>query len=274
MRIAVIIPAAGFARRYTEAGGLRHKIDEDLGGKVVLQRTVELFTKYEPEDAAISAIIVAGPHDEAALREFKNNHADRLGLLGARICRGGATHRWETVRAAIAEVPPDCTHIAIHDAVRPCVTPELLDRVFRAARKHAAVIPALEVTDTLKRVVEVEGAAEERDPLAAILGAAPKAGPRREVSETLPRAGLVAVQTPQVFEAALLREAYAQPDLSSTDDAGLVERLWNARGEARRVLVVEGDQRNLKITHPTDLVIARAILGVRGPDDKPAHKRF
>lgn len=274
MRIAVIIPAAGFARRYTEAGGLRHKIDEDLGGKVVLQRTVELFTKFEPEDAVIATIIVAGPHDEAALKEFKNQHADRLGLLGAKICRGGATHRWETVKAALSEVPADTTHIAIHDAVRPCASNELLDRVFRAARKNAAVIPALEVTDTLKRVVEVEGVAEERDPLAAILGAAPKAGPRREVAETVPRAGLVAVQTPQVFEAKLLRDAYAQAELSSTDDAGLVERLWKSRGEKTRVLVVEGDQRNIKITHPADLSIARAILGFRGPEDKPAHKRF
>ncbi|MBN8645932.1 MAG: 2-C-methyl-D-erythritol 4-phosphate cytidylyltransferase, partial [Planctomycetes bacterium] len=272
--IAVIIPAAGFAKRYTDAGGLRHKIDEDLGGKVVLQRTVELFTKYEPEDAVIASIIVAGPHDEAALKEFRNHHADRLGLLGASICRGGATHRWETVKAALGEVPTDCTHVAIHDAVRPCTPDVVLDRVFRAARKHAAVIPAIEVTDTLKRVVEVEGVAEERDPLAAILGAAPKAGPRREVKETVPRTGLVAVQTPQVFEAALLREAYQQADLSSTDDAGLVERLWIAKGDPRRVLVVEGDARNLKITHPQDLTICRAILGVRGPDDRPTHKRF
>lgn len=274
MRIAVIIPAAGFAKRYTDAGGLRHKIDEDLGGKVVLQRAVELFTKFEPEDAVISTIIVAGPHDPAALKDFKTQHADRLGLLGATICPGGATHRWETVKAALAEVPGDITHVAVHDAVRPCTPHDLLDRVFRAARKHPAVIPGVPVSDTLKRTIEVQGPPPEVDPLAAILGAPAKAGPRLEVAETIDRTGVIAVQTPQVFEATLLRDAYAQADLSSTDDAGLVERLWRSRGEQSRVLVVEGDTRNLKITRPADLTIARAILGVRGPEDKPAHLRF
>jgi 2-C-methyl-D-erythritol 4-phosphate cytidylyltransferase len=77
------------------------------------------------------------------------------------------------------------------------------------------------------------------------------------------------MQTPQVFEIELLRRAYAQPDLEgATDDAMLIERL----GES--VMMVEGSERNLKVTTTDDLVIARAISGVKGPQGRPAHKRF
>jgi 2-C-methyl-D-erythritol 4-phosphate cytidylyltransferase len=88
----------------------------------------------------------------------------------------------------------------------------------------------------------------------------------RAVGETLDRSGLVLAQTPQVFERGLLERAYAQADLSSTDDAGLVERL----GE--RVVVVPGDARNIKITRPGDIDMIRRIMNYRGPDHKPDHK--
>ena len=91
----------------------------------------------------------------------------------------------------------------------------------------------------------------------------------RRVVETVPRDGLVLVQTPQVFEADLLRRAYAQEDLRGvTDDASVVERL----GEA--VVVVDGDARNLKVTTPDDLALMRAVLGVKEPAKRPAHKQF
>lgn len=265
MKIAVIIPAAGSGRRFAE--GLefaRSKLDEDLGGRPVLQRTVEMFTKHD----LVSFIVVAGPADDGAFGEFKARYGDKLGLLGVRLCRGGATHRYETVAAALGEVPDDATHIAVHDAARPCTPPELIDRLFDAAERHAAVIPAVEVADTLKRVQEREGEAPA-DPLAAILGG-PSGGrtKMRVVEGTVDRAGLMAVQTPQVFRADLLRRAYAQADLASTDDAQLVERL----GET--VTVVEGDPRNIKITRPRDVPLARAILGVRAPEGRATHKRF
>jgi 2-C-methyl-D-erythritol 4-phosphate cytidylyltransferase len=265
MNLAVIIPAAGGSTRYSQSGGLRPKLDEDLGTKSVLQRTVELFTKAD----AASTIIVAGPHDPAAFAEFKARHGDRLALLGVTLCRGGISHRYETVQAALVHVPADATHIAVHDAARPCTPPELLDRLIDAARHHAAVIPCIEVPDTLKRVRDTDEPAAPRDPLEAILGE-PEGGPRllRLVESTVDRRGVYAAQTPQIFRADLLRRAYAQADLTSTDDASLVERL----GE--RVAVIEGDVRNLKITRPGDMVLARAILGVRPPEEKPAHKRF
>jgi len=271
MKIAVIIPAAGFSRRYAEAAGFdaaRSKLDEDLGGRPVLHRTVEVFTNYDAPDRTLAPVIVAGPHDEDAFAEFKMRHGDKLSILGVTLVRGGKTHRWETVKAALEAVPDDATHIAVHDAARPCASEQLLDRVFDAAGKHAAVAPGLDVSDTIKRVAAEALADDGSDPLAAILGAEKKGPGLRAVEETLDRTNVVTVQTPQVFEAGLLRRAYAQDDLESTDDAGLVERL----GE--RVVIVEGDAANIKITRPIDLKLARAILGVRGPSERPTHKRF
>ncbi len=269
MKLALLVPAAGASRRYGDAGGRRSKLDEDLGGRPVLQRTIELFVKHENVGALLGSIIVAGPHDPEAYGAFKEKYGDRLALMGCTICRGGLTHRYETVKAALENVSPDETHIAIHDAARPCTPPELIERVVHLAERHAAVIPALEVTDTLKRVRTTDEPEQEDDPVARILGTSPEEGPKlRVVDSTIDRRGVFAVQTPQVFRADVLRRAYALSDLTSTDDAALVERL----GE--RVVVVEGDARNIKITHPGDLALARAILGAKPPEERAAHKRF
>lgn len=269
MRLAVIIPAAGGSTRFRAAGGLRSKLEEDLGGKPLIQRTVEVFTKFDDDDVTITSIIVAGPHAEDDWREFRERHQDRLSLLGATLVRGGTAHRFETVREALTVVPGDATHVAVHDAARPCVGHALLTRVFRAARFFPAVVPALPASDTIKRTRETGDRLHDDDPAAAILGMPSDAGePLRDVVSTLDRAGLVLVQTPQVFDADLFRRAYAQPDLASTDDAALVERL----GE--RVVVVEGEPRNIKITWPDDVAIARALLGFREPEGRPTHKKF
>ncbi|MEM7628830.1 MAG: 2-C-methyl-D-erythritol 4-phosphate cytidylyltransferase [Planctomycetota bacterium] len=282
MRLAVIITAAGLSERFRadaeRAGlgpglsGLRSKLDEDMGGRPVLHRAVELFTN-RPETARI---IVAGPHDEAAMDEFRLRHADKLAVYGVTLVAGGAHHRWQTVRNALGEIPDDgsITHVAVHDAARPGVPELMLDRVLDAALRHPAVIPALRVHDTVKRTEEVEAEAEA-DPLAAILGnggngdedgGASKT--ETHVTETLDRSGLRLIQTPQVFGLSLLRRAYAQEDLSGTDDAQLVERL----GE--RVRVVAGDLRAMKITTPGDLEALRAMLGHRSSQARAAHKRF
>lgn len=280
-KFGVIIPAAGSSRRFAEAGGVRSKLEEELGGKTVLHRSVELFTKVESPDWSVGAIVVPGPADPEAYAEFKARHADKLAIMGAAVCVGGAIHRWESVQRALARIPDDCSHVAVHDAARPCASIELIERVFDAALKFAGVVPGVEVGDTLKRVAEQEAPDEGRDPLAAILGedAAPRSRKRRVVERTLDRSGVYAVQTPQVFEAALLRRAYAQKDVSGTDDAGVVERLLSTpEGRAGivfpHVVVVDGDVRNIKITRPSDVRLARAILGVGGPAEKPAHKRF
>ncbi|MBX3381790.1 MAG: 2-C-methyl-D-erythritol 4-phosphate cytidylyltransferase [Phycisphaeraceae bacterium] len=275
MNIAVIIAAAGASRRYTDSGGLRSKLDEDLGGKPVLQRSVELFSKHDD----VKFIVVAGPGDDADFSEFKSRHSDRLGLLGAVIVKGGKDHRWQTVKAALEAIPAHSgddaiTHVAVHDAARPAAPAELIDRVFELARHHPAVVPGLEVGDTLKRVSKSDAPARPSDPLAAILGAAATEEKTIVVESTIDRAGLFAVQTPQTFEIGVLRSAYAQADLSSTDDASLVEKLFASEGKGRRVVVAPGDARNIKITRAGDLSLARAVMGLRGPEERPVHKRF
>lgn len=263
MNLSIIIPAAGASSRYTSAGGHRSKLDEDLGGRPVLQRTVELFCKRDD----VGSIIVAGPRE--GYDEFAMRHGDKLGLMGVTLCKGGATHRWETVKEALALVPDDATHIGVHDAARPCAPIELIDRLFAALEHYPAVIPGVPVPDTIKRVGADAVEPEDLDPVDAILGGAGK--PKllaHPVEETIDRRGLMLVQTPQLFERPVLERAYAQDDLSSTDDAGLVERL----GE--RVVVIEGDARNIKITTPGDLAQARKLLGVGGPGEREAHKRF
>ncbi len=261
MNLAVIIPAAGASSRYTSAGGLRSKIDEDLGGRPVLQRSVELFSNLD----CVRTIIVAGPRD--GFDEFVARHGDKLGLLGVKVCKGGATHRWETVKAALELVPAEATHIAVHDGARPITPPELIERILAAAEKHPAVIPCLDIHDTIKRLSPKAQEDADIDPLDRILGVGSKQR-FRTIEATVPRERLAVVQTPQVFRADLLRRAYEQADLSSTDDAGLIERL----GES--VVVVEGDPRNMKITMPGDLHMVRTLGGFKGPAERAVHKRF
>ena len=281
MRVAVIVPAAGSGHRF----GAGDKLAADFGGRPVLLRSVEPFTKRDEVDA----IIVAGPPDD--LEAFRDRYGAQLGFLGGTVVEGGRRERWETVLRALDAVPEGCTHVAIHDGARPLVDDELVARVFEAGRTRPAVIPGVPLRDTLKRCGEEVFEAAERDATVdAILGLddddaagdilggadqeeeAPPPGHQvgaREVQETLSRAGLHRVQTPQLFEIELLRRAYAQSDLDgATDDATLVERL----GEP--VAMVEGDERNLKITTQQDLEIAKALAGIRGDGGRPSHKRF
>jgi 2-C-methyl-D-erythritol 4-phosphate cytidylyltransferase len=146
------------------------------------------------------------------------------------VVAGGAT-RSASVRAGLAAVPVDADVVLVHDAARPLAPPALAAAVVRAVQEGAdAAVPGLPVADTVKRV----------------------AGDT--VVETLDRATLVAVQTPQAFAADVLRKAHADPTAEGTDDAALVEALGG------RVVVVPGDPRNLKLTRPHDLRVAEAML--------------
>ncbi len=143
---------------------------------------------------------------------------------------GGDT-RAASVRAGLAAVPDDAAVIVVHDAARPLATGFLFDAVVDVVRsgRAAGAIPVLPVADTLKRVTG------------------------ETVDSTVDREGLVTVQTPQAFEAAVLRAAHAGAGEAS-DDAGLVEQL------GATVLTVPGDPRNLKITRPEDLELAEHFL--------------
>lgn len=142
---------------------------------------------------------------------------------------GGAT-RSGSVRSGLAAVPEGAEIVIVHDAARPLAGRELFQRVIDAVRAGAdAAIPVVPVADTIKRV---NG---------------------NRVTETLDRASLVAVQTPQAFRASALRAAHAT-ESEATDDAALIE----ARGGT--VVTVEGDPRNFKLTSPDDLVFAAVLL--------------
>lgn len=268
MNVCVIVPAAGRSERF----GAGDKLVQDLGGRPLLIRTVELFAKRDE----VRSIVVAGPpatdDDPEAFDGFRDRYGATLAFHGARVVEGGRDHRWDSVGKAMAEVPEDATHIAVHDAARPGPSRDLLDRIFEAAANVAAVVPVLAMHATVKRLDDKEEVISRGDDAIAdaILGDTGRVTvTARRVIETVDRKDLVMVQTPQVFEADLLRRAYAQDDLTgATDDATLVERV----GEP--VHAVEGEVRNFKVTTQADLELMRAVLGLKAPAERPVHKRF
>ena len=176
--------------------------------------------------------------------------AEEVDALGARVAeealgrpvrvvRGGDT-RQQSVANALAEIPPDTELVLVHDAVRPLVTREQVERVIAEARTRRAAILGIPAMDTVKEV--------KRTSLP---------GDVALITATIPRERIVLAQTPQVFHAALLREAFARAaaeGASASDEAGLVERLGHD------VYVVLGSERNLKITRPGDLDVAEFYL--------------
>jgi 2-C-methyl-D-erythritol 4-phosphate cytidylyltransferase len=217
----VVVPAGGVGARL---GRATPKQFLALGGVPILVATLRHFVGHP----AVGAVVVAaaGPHLPRARRV--------LGPLGRRrplaVVAGGAT-RQESVWRALQAAPAEADMIVVHDAVRPFLTRALIDAVLDAARIHGAAICALPIAETVKRVRE------------------------EFVVATEDRAALWAVQTPQAFRAAVLREAHdkARRDgFVGTDDAMLVERLGH------RVAVVRGSETNVKITTPADLRRARA----------------
>jgi 2-C-methyl-D-erythritol 4-phosphate cytidylyltransferase len=199
---------------------------------------VIIFTLRRLADcAAIDEFLIATrPEDAAALAaRVAHEKLDRP----VRVVHGGET-RQESVRNALAEVPPDCGLVLIHDAVRPLVTREQVEHVIAEARECRAAILGIPALDTVK---EVKRASLPTD-VALIL-------------TTIPRERVVLAQTPQVFDAALLRMAFARAaadGVSASDESGLIERLGHD------VHVVLGSERNLKITRPGDIELAEFYL--------------
>ncbi len=234
-RYAVIIPAAGKGERF---GGGENKVFAKLDGRPIFLRTLELFINRED---VCQTILVVSPGDMA---EMKSRYGANLGFMGVQIAEGGA-HRFDSVRSALSGVREDAEFIAVHDAVRPCVSSDRIDAVFAEAAKTGAAILAAPLFGTLKRVSE-----------------------SGVIDATVPRENLYEAQTPQVFRRDLLLDAYAnapQDVQAVTDDALLVERTGHP------VSVVRSDPSNLKITAREDVTLANAILKAR-PAAKPVRK--
>jgi 2-C-methyl-D-erythritol 4-phosphate cytidylyltransferase len=213
-----VVVAGGSGERL---GADRPKAFAPFGGRTLLSASLQTLDEHPGVDGVI-CVVPAGWEERTSLL-VDDLCADKI----AAAVPGGAS-RAESVRAGLEEVPDAAAFVLVHDAARPLVSIELIDRVLRGlAEGHDGVVPALPLVDTVKRV-----------------------GPDGAIAETLDRSTLVAVQTPQGFPADVLRRAVAAAGdelAGATDCASLVERAGG------RVACVEGDPRNLKVTTRDDL---------------------
>ena len=201
------------------------KLSFDLGGETVLHRSIRAFAQC-PQITEL--VLVAGKN-----REFVAQQAADC-PKPVQIVVGGAT-RAESAKNGVLAAHGEL--VAVHDAARPFVSASVITAALEAAARCGAAAPAVPVKDTIKTVAE-DGA----------------------VTGTPDRSTLRAVQTPQVFEADLLKAALQsalENEVPVTDDCSAVERLGKV------VYLIDGDEENLKITTPVDLVIAEAILAER-----------
>lgn len=222
---------AGAAAIVVAAGsGQRLALDQPkafalLAGEPLLVHVVRALRASETV-ARVVVVVAPGRCGDAAtaLRDH--------GLAADAVCEGGPTRASSVSRGL--DAASDSEVVAVHDAARPLVTPELVDRAVRAlVDPWRAVAPAVPLVDTIKLVDDV----------------------LQQVVRTVDRRGLWAVQTPQVFGRQTLQRLHARlDDPAVTDDLALVERAGG------RVRVVDGDRRNLKVTYPDDLLIAEALL--------------
>jgi 2-C-methyl-D-erythritol 4-phosphate cytidylyltransferase len=221
---AVIFPAAGQSSRFRDK---EKKPFANLDGRAVWLRTVEQFVTRKD---VVQCIMVVAPDDQEM---FRRRFGANLAFMNVQIANGGA-ERFESVANALALVRPEADFIAVHDAVRPCITESLITDVFAHAEKTGASMLAVPISDTIKQV---------------------DAG--NVVKATVPRQGLWLAQTPQAFRRDWLQDAYdrrGKLGATITDDAQLLE----AAGHP--VHVVSGATTNIKITTKGDLLLADAIL--------------
>jgi 2-C-methyl-D-erythritol 4-phosphate cytidylyltransferase len=215
-----IVVAGGSGRRFG-----RMKQFSALGGRPVLEWAV---AACRPRSAGV-VLVVPAPLDD-------DPKADEDAAYGADVVVAGGATRADSVRCGLAAVPGEADVIVVHDAARPLASPALFDAVIGAVADGGAdgAVPGVPPSDTIK-VVDESG----------------------QVTSTLNRATLVAVQTPQAFRAAALREAHHHAPAGATDDAMLVEALGGT------VRVVPGEPGNLKITEADDLEAAERLLEAR-----------
>jgi len=234
MKVAVILPAAGLGTRMAKSQpDAVHSRKQFflLEGSPILLHTIRKFARC----AAVTEIIVALRGDDIGW--FQDLLDKELLTKPVRLVVGGDS-RQESVEHALAALDESVELVAVHDAVRPFVSLEQIEAVIAEAAACGAAILGVVPVDTVKRVA------------------------RHRIDTTIPRERLVLAQTPQVFRLELLQKAFAQAAADSfigTDESSLVERLENVD-----VHVVLGSDRNIKITKPTDLELAKAFLAEEG----------
>lgn len=234
---AAVIVAAG---RGTRMGLDRNKVLTPLCGQPVIVRTVRAFADTGLFDGGI--VVVTGACDVADVRAMLG----QAGLCAA-VVPGGAD-RQQSVSLGLAACDAQADVIAIHDGARPLVTRDVIARTLESARETGSGVASVALKDTIKRV-DAHGV----------------------VVDTPPRDALRAVQTPQTFSAALIRQAhalYADSDARATDDAMLVERMGHA------VRLTQGDVENIKLTTPEDMLLAQQVILRREGGKEPMRMRI
>ncbi len=217
-----VLLAGGSGQRF---GSLKQF--DSLAGVRVIDRAARTAA------AACDGVVAVLPADSLATADGQ--------IPDATVVVAGGSTRSESVRAGLAAIPSDATVILVHDAARPLATADLFARVIAQVQSGVtAVVPAVQVVDTI-RVVSSETAGSD--------------------SAVIDRDLLRAVQTPQGFQAALLRRAY-DSDGEATDDAGLVQAL------GARITLIAGERSNLKLTERADRIIAAALLESIDPDSQ------
>ncbi|HET9321558.1 MAG TPA: 2-C-methyl-D-erythritol 4-phosphate cytidylyltransferase [Bryobacteraceae bacterium] len=236
MKVAVILPAAGLGTRMgrasAETTGTSRKQFMQLDGAPILLHTVRKFAASN----RVSEIVIALRREdldwagELLRREIRNK--------SVRVVEGGNS-RQESVERALAAVSPDTDLVAVHDAVRPFIDLEIIEKAIDEAAEYGAAIVGIVPVDTVKQVSGAQASGAK-------------------IRSTISRERLVLAQTPQVFRFDLLKQAFeaARRDgFVGTDESSLVERL-----EEVEVRVVMGSDRNIKITKPGDMDLARLFL--------------
>jgi 2-C-methyl-D-erythritol 4-phosphate cytidylyltransferase len=224
--IWAVLVAAGRGERL---GSDRPKAFAKLGGRVLLAESLERLERSDWIEAIV--IVAAVGWEEPSILV-----AEELGAGKVSACVTGGETRAESVRAGVAEVPDEAAVVLVHDAARPLLREEVIERVVTAlGGDWDGAVPALPLADTIKRV-----------------------GGDGAVAETVDRSGLVAVQTPQAFTAAALRRALAGEISTATDCAALVEE------SGGRVRVVDGDPRLIKVTTAADLAFVETLIATEG----------
>jgi len=229
-RVTAILPAAGMG---TRMGTDQPKQFLELDGVPIVIFTLRRLAAC----AQISQFIIATRAEDVeplSARLAKEEFAQPV-----RVVRGGGS-RQESVGRGLAEIPAQTEIVLVHDAVRPLVTREQTERVIIEARARGAAILGIPAIDTVKEV--------KRESLPEDVA---------RITATIPRERIVLAQTPQAFQTEILSQAFAkaaQDGVVASDEAGLVERL------GREVFVVLGSERNLKITRPADMALARFYL--------------
>jgi 2-C-methyl-D-erythritol 4-phosphate cytidylyltransferase len=231
MKVTVILPAAGLGTRMgravPEKAGTSRKQFMLLEGSPILLHTIRKFASTP----AVSEIVVAlRPDDIEWVRELLR--VEKFGKPVSLV--EGGDSRQESVEHALATLDAGTELVAVHDAVRPFIEHNVLDKVFAEAEENGAAIVGIVPVDTVKQVH------------------------RNKIRQTIPRERLILAQTPQVFRFELLKSAFAkarEDGFAGTDESSLVERL-----DQVEVSVVPGSDRNLKITKPSDMDLARLFL--------------